>query len=42
MTLIFFLPPVFSYKVHQLLLRVRFAWDGHGLLHEGLIEVYLI
>lgn len=36
------LPPVFRDEFHQLLLRVRFAWNGERLLHEGFIEVYFV
>lgn len=37
-----FLPPVFRDEFHQLLLRVRLAWDGERLLHEGLIEIHFV
>ncbi len=33
---------MFSYEFHQFFLRVRLAWDGDWLLHEGLIEIYLV
>lgn len=33
------LPPVFCYEFHQLLLCVRFSWNGERFLHERFIEI---
>lgn len=29
-------------EFHQLRLDVGFSWDGHRLLHEGLVEVHFV
>lgn len=36
------LPSVLINEFYQLLLGVRLVWDGDRLLHERLVEVYLI